>query len=246
MSSHDFIVIFIGFISEVVGTISGFGSSTYFVPLALFFEKFTFVLTLTAFLHSFSNIFKVILFRRSFDRGLFLRLAVPSVGFCAVGALLVPTSNLNTVKLILGILLMLFSLIKFLGIFRNHRISSGQVVILGSVSGLLTGLLGTGGALRGLALTALNIEKESFVFLSSGIDLGGDLLRLLLYLRQGYMEWQQWYYIPLLLVAASAGTHLGKKILEKIPQKAFQKTVIVFTFASGALLAFNSVKDFLK
>lgn len=245
MALHDFLLIFTGLVSEILGTVSGFGSSTYFVPIALFFEKFTFVITITALLHTFSNAFKIWLFRHHFDPRLFLRMAVPSILFCGVGALLIPATNLDLIKSLLGFFLMSFTVLSWIRSRNKSVLSDRKILILSTLSGFLTGLLGTGGALRGMALSALHIPKESFVLLSSGIDIGGDILRLGMYLSRGYMEWDQWYYIPSLLVAASIGTFIGKKILGRISQHAFEKIVYVLTFTSGLILTVNGLRSFL-
>lgn len=244
MAFHDFLLIFAGLVSEILGTVSGFGSSTYFVPVALFFEKFTFVVTITAFLHTFSNTFKIWMFRDHFNPRLFVRMAIPSILFCGAGALLIPRTNLELIKLLLGFFLMGFTILSWIRARKKSVLSDKKILILSSLSGFLTGLLGTGGALRGMALSALHLPKESFVFLSSGIDIGGDVLRLGLYLSRGYMEWDQWYYFPCLLIAASIGTFIGKKILGRIPQHTFEVIVYVLTFTSGLLLTVNALRSF--
>lgn len=245
MALHDFLLIFAGLVSEILGTVSGFGSSTYFVPVALFFEKFSFVVTITAILHTFSNALKIWMFRDHFSPKLFLRMAVPSILFCGVGALLIPATNLDLIKSLLGFFLMSFTVLSWIRSRNKSALSDRKILILSTLSGFLTGLLGTGGALRGMALSALHIPKESFVFLSSGIDIGGDILRLGMYLSRGYMEWDQWYYIPSLLIAASIGTFIGKKILGRISQHAFEKIVYALTFTSGLILTVNGLRSFL-
>jgi len=54
----------IAFFSEVVGTIAGFGSSVFFVPLAGLLFGFREVLALTSILHVFSNAAKLVFFGR--------------------------------------------------------------------------------------------------------------------------------------------------------------------------------------
>ncbi len=54
----------IALLSEVVGTIAGFGSSVFFVPLAGFFFDFHQVLALTSILRVFSNAAKLAFFRQ--------------------------------------------------------------------------------------------------------------------------------------------------------------------------------------
>ena len=46
----------VAFISEVIGAIAGFGSSTIFLPLALFFVDFQTALILLAISHLFGNL----------------------------------------------------------------------------------------------------------------------------------------------------------------------------------------------
>ena len=50
-----FLFFLIAFFSEIVGTVAGFGSSVFFVPLAGLFFDFHTVLALTSILHVFSN-----------------------------------------------------------------------------------------------------------------------------------------------------------------------------------------------
>jgi len=55
-----FLFFFIALFSEIVGTVAGFGSSVFFVPLAGFFFDFHTVLALTSLLHVFSNAAKLV------------------------------------------------------------------------------------------------------------------------------------------------------------------------------------------
>jgi len=59
-----FLFFLIASLSEVVGTIAGFGSSVFFVPLAGLLLDFHGVLALTSILHVFSNAAKLVLFGR--------------------------------------------------------------------------------------------------------------------------------------------------------------------------------------
>lgn len=234
MSWHDILFILTGFVSEILGTLSGFGSSTFFVPIAQLLESFHLVLVLTALLHSFGNLSRIYYFREHLKKDLFMKYAIPSILLSGVGALL--TSYVPTAILIrlLGFALILISALSFFKKKYNHpsKLSQWSVSLLG-LSGFLTGLLGTGGALRGLALASLHIEKNLFIALSSSVDLGGDLLRLVIYISQGFMDWSQWYYIPLLGFSAWGGAKLGHRLIKQIPQELFLKIVTAFIFLSG-------------
>ena len=236
MQFHDVAVAVLAFISELLGTLSGFGSSTFFVPAASFLEKFQLVLALTAILHCFGNLSKLFLFRRNFEWKTFLSLALPSLIFTGVGALLAGKIESTYLMKGLGAFLILWSALYFVRGKDQTRMPVWAAIGLSAVSGFSTGLLGTGGAIRGMALASLNIERHAFVMLSSAIDFFGDLLRAGIYLESGFMDWSQWYYLPLLGLAAILGTYLGRHLLGLIDQKKFEKIVALFVFIGGVAL----------
>ena len=240
MHFHDVALVAIAFFSEVLGTLSGFGSSTFFVPFAFLVESFQFVLALTAILHCFGNFFKIVLFRKDFQWKIFLRLALPSVIFTGFGALLTTQISVRWIVLSLGIVLILLSALSLLRPLWRWSFPKWAADVLVVISGFSTGFVGTGGALRGLALTTLQLPKNTFVGVSSAIDLGGDLLRASIYLKNGFMDWGQWFYLPLLALAAFAGARVGKVLLSKINQAQFEKIVAVFVLFSGILMIFES------
>lgn len=238
MHLHDISLSVVALLSEILGTLSGFGSSTFFVPVASYFEKFQFVLALTAILHCFGNASKIYLFRYGFDRKLFLKMAVPSVVLTGVGALLTNDLPIEILKKGLGVVLVMVSIIFLIGKFRFIRLPGPVAVILSGISGFATGLVGTGGAIRGIALGALNLERGAFVVLSSAVDFGGDFLRMIIYLRNGFMDWSQWFYIPVLGLMAFMGARIGKLILDSIKQEYFEKIVALFVLSGGIAMLF--------
>ncbi len=236
MVLHDLYLVLIGFFSEVLGTVSGFGSSTFFVPAGLFFESLYFVMALTSILHCFSNFSKITLFREHFSWKYFWKLAVPSILLTAVGAVISKWVAVQHLIHFLGAFLVLVSILFLLGKEHIQRLHVSTGIAFSGLSGFVTGLFGTGGALRGLVLSAMNMEKNQFVVMSSAMDLGGDLLRAIIYISNGYMDWTQWLYIPLLAVAAFFGAFIGKKILATIDQALFEKIVSVMVLISGIML----------
>lgn len=240
MEWHDLLLILIAFVSEVLGTVSGFGSSTFFMPVGTLFETFHFVLVLTAMLHVFANISKVTLFRKFFSWKHILTLVFPTLLLTIFGALLTDKVPISMSKTILGVFLCLFSLIQLF--LRKNKIRTPNFIATGLVylSGFLTGFIGTGGALRGLGLASFGLTKGAFVVLSAWIDFGGDLFRGGIYVKNGYLETRHLYFIPFLGLAAYAGAVVGKKLLKKIPEKMFFVIVEVSIFLSGLTLIFST------
>ncbi|MBC7865843.1 MAG: sulfite exporter TauE/SafE family protein, partial [Bacteroidia bacterium] len=115
----------------------------------------------------------------------------------------------------------------------------------GALSGIVAGLLGTGGAIRGLTLAAFNLEKEVFIATSAIIDLGIDFSRSIVYFSNGYMHKHDLYLIPILLVVSFAGTFIGKKLLKFFTQKQFKLTVLLLILVVGVVTLVNQIRIYL-
>jgi uncharacterized membrane protein YfcA len=96
----------------------------------------------------------------------------------------------------------------------------------GLTSGFAAGLLGTGGAIRGLALSSFALGKEAFVSTSALIDLGVDLSRTGVYFFEGYFKSVELSIILWLAVVSALGSYIGKLILNRISEEQFRKVVL--------------------
>ena len=158
-------------LAEILGTVGGFGSSVFFVPIANFFFDFQSVLGLTAMFHLFSNTSKIALFKKGFDKRIVLTLGLPAILFVSIGAYFSKYINSQILTYFLGAFLIVLSLV-FL-FFKRLKIlpTSQNAIIGGTFSGLSAGLLGTGGAIRGITLAAFKLGKDKFIATSAIIDL---------------------------------------------------------------------------
>jgi uncharacterized protein len=222
------------FLSEVVGTVAGFGSSVFFVPLAGMLFGFHEVLALTSILHVFSNGAKLVFFRQHVQWRLLLLLGIPSVCLVILGAYLSAMLAFRFTELILGAFLIAFSLFFFFKPAVRLSPSAFTAIAGGGIAGFLAGLIGTGGAIRGLVLAAFDLEKGVFVATSAAIDSGVDFSRMIIYLRNNYLTPNFYWYIPGLLLVAFAGSFAGKLVLNRIEQKSFRKIVLALVFLIGA------------
>lgn len=231
----------LAFVAEVIGTVSGFGSSILFVPIASLFFDFRIVLGITALFHVFSNISKIVLFRKGIDKNIALRLGIPAVIFVVIGAFLSKIIPVVELELIMSVLLIVLSV--YLIFFSNKTLktTNQNLYVGGTVSGLLAGLIGTGGAIRGLTLTAFNLEKDIFIATSALIDLGVDSSRTVVYFLNGYLEKEFLITIPVLIVISFIGSWGGKLILHKVPQQMFRIFVLVLI----VLTSFFQIGKFL-
>lgn len=236
---------FLAILAEILGTIGGFGSSLFFVPLASFFFDIKTVLGITALFHVFSNISKLLLFHKTIDWPMAFRMGVPAVITVIIGAWLTTVTSLIYAQLILAFFLILFSLLMLLKPQFRLDQSTGTIIGGGAASGFLAGFTGTGGAVRGLALAVFNLEKNFFVGTSAAIDMGVDLSRSIVYTKSGYIHKDSVSLLMVLVPVSLAGSYIGKRLLLSIPQERFKTLVLAMVLLVGITLLFNNREIFL-
>ena len=240
----DILFLLAAFLCEILGTIGGFGSSVFFVPIAGFFFSFNMVLAITGILHVFSNVNKLLLFKNSIDKKLLLYYGIPSVLLVLAGSYLSTFTSFELAELTLAIFLVIFSVTLLLLPNLQLPATRNNALLSGALAGLLAGFNGTGGAIRGISMAAFNLEKNTFVATSAAVDLGVDVSRSAVYLSYGYFDKQYWYLIPLLLVISFFGSLVGKKLLNRIPQEKFKKLVLFLILGIGLILLFKESHHF--
>ena len=241
---YDFYILFflVAFISIVIGTVAGFGTSTIFLPVALLFVDFRTALILAAITHLSANVGATTFFRHGLDKRLILLFGVPSIFITIIGAYMVIYVPQNTLIIILGIFLFIFSI--FFLIKPDFRVprSETSTIIGGAVSGFLQGLLGIGGPIRGAFLISYDLNKYKYIATLAAIAVVTDLARIPIYLTNNLLEPQYYYYIPILVVLGIFGSFIGKKIVVLIPQSAFKKVVLIAIGIASLILILGGLK----
>ena len=200
MKDINIIFILLALIAEIIGTIGGFGSSVFFVPLGNFYFDFHSVLGLTAIFHLSSNLSKIFLFKKGLDKKLLMTIGIPSVVFVIVGGFLSKILDSGFLEIFLGIFLVGFSLLFLIKSKITISPNNKNAFIGGSFSGFSAGLLGTGGAIRGLTMAAFNLEKSVFIATSAFIDFMIDFSRTIVYYNNGYIHNHDLKYVPYLFL----------------------------------------------
>lgn len=229
----------IAFITIIIGTVAGFGTSTVFLPIALFFMDFKTALVLVAVSHIAGNAGAVVFFRHNLDKKLILLFGVPGVILTIFGAYFVTYISQNTLQVFLGVFLLIFSIYSLLKPDFKVSADPKNTIIGGSLSGLLQGLMGIGGPLRGAFLISYGLKKYRYIATLAVIAVAIDLTRIPIYLANNLLEPQYYYYIPPLIIIGVLGSYTGKKIVNRIPQNVFKKIVLIAIAATSVLLIYK-------
>jgi len=228
-----FLFILLALLAEILGTVGGFGSSLFFVPIASYFLDFHSVLGITALFHVSSNLTKIAFFRKGFDKKLVISIGIPAVLFVIMGAFLSKFIETKILEILLAIFLITVSLVLLLFKKLTVKPTLSNSILGGTFSGLIAGLLGTGGAIRGITLAAYNLRMDVFIATSAIIDLAIDASRSVVYSFNGYVHKHDLYLIPILLVVSIAGTFIGKTFLTRVSEQQFKSIVLILVLLTG-------------
>ncbi len=240
MEKH-YLFLFLTFISEIIGTVSGFGSSIMLIPLASLFFDFKNVLAITAVFHVFSNVSKLILFRKGIDKNITYKMGISAVLSVITGALLTKLINVDELEILMSITLIVLSVFMIIYFNKTFQSTDKNLYIGGTISGFLAGFIGTGGAIRGLTLAAFNLPKEIFIASSAFIDLGVDLSRSMVYVYNDYLKLDKFILIPFLVAISFIGSALGKYILRFTSEQIFRYIVLITIIVSSLIQIFRAL-----
>lgn len=217
------------FVASGVGTLSGFGTSTIMVPVLMLFFPLSITLLFVGIIHLFGDLWKMLLFRKGLHWRLILGFGIPGVLLSYVGASLsfsIPTALLEP---LLGVFLLGYVI--FLFIHQRWRLPHTNVmaVIGGTLSGFFAGIFGVGGAIRGTFLSAFDLPKATYIFVSGAIAFIIDVVRIGTYLWEGArLEALLLYGMILFIPVSLTGAYVAKRIVDRIPQEWFRLVVATF------------------
>jgi len=227
---------------------SGFGLGTLLLPAFALFYPIEQAVALTAVVHFLNGLFKLGLVGRHADLRIVLVFGLPALAASFVGAwalLLLseikPLASYSSfgrevlvmpVKLVVGLLLLLFSLAELLPRFREVSFSRKYFSLGGILSGFFGGLSGMQGALRSAFLAKAGLSKEVFVATGVVVACLIDVSRLGVYAQTFLVERAQLDYgvLSAAVLSAFAGAVIGNRYLKNMTMQSIQRIVAIMLF----------------
>jgi uncharacterized protein len=238
---------------------SGFGLGTILLPVFGLFFPIEIAIVLTSIVHFLNNVLKLTLYGKNADKSVVLKFGIPALISAFTGAyvlkLLVESSPLFTytisgkvieiipLKLIIGMLLIVFSLFDFIPKLKNLEFDKKYLPIGGVLSGFFGGISGHQGALRSAFLIRAQLSKDAFIATGVVIACLVDVSRLTIYIPEIISNQSKLNYklIAFATLCAFVGVYLGNKLLQKTTFKTLQNIVAVLLFVFGVLLMLGIV-----
>lgn len=239
------IICLAAFFTAVLTFFSGFGLGTILMPVFALFFPVDIAIALTGVVHFINNLFKMALVGKLADKTVLLHFGIPAILASFIGAWLLlkitalPSLyryelwgrefEITPVKLIIAILLMLFSLAEVLPSAQKLQFGKNKLILGGALSGFFGGLAGIQGALRSAFLIKSGLSKEAYI--ATGVIIASlvDITRLSVYASR--FAASSLHENSTLLISATlaaiAGAFIGNKLLKKVTLTFIQMLVAV-------------------
>ena len=254
------ILTLVAFGVSILTFFAGFGLGTLLMPAFAVFLPVEVAVAATAIVHGANNVFKVALLARHAHRGVIVAFGLPAIGAAILGAWLLSqlageqplaawtilgrTAVITPVKLVLGLLIVVFGLLELVPALRTLRAPPGWLPLGGLLAGFFGGLSGHQGALRAAFLSRLGLSPTEFVATQSVLGLLVDASRLLVYtvtFLTGAGEAGgsdiPWPLVVVATAGALAGALVGRRLLPKVTLPRLQLFIGVLLLAVGTGLA---------
>ncbi len=245
----DYLIICtVALLASALTFFSGFGLGTLLLPAFVLFFPVEQAVALTAVVHFLNGLFKLGLTGRHTDWQVVIRFGIPAILMSLLGAWalvwlagIAPVFSytafgklvsVTPIKLVVGLLLLLFSLLELIPRFRALSFKTQYMPLGGALSGFFGGLSGMQGALRSAFLSRAGLSKEAFIATGVVIACLIDFSRLAIYSTVLARDSVRFDYnvLAAAVLAAFAGAALGNNYLKKMTMPGIQRLVAVMLF----------------
>jgi len=234
---HLFYGIATVFAAGIVKGLTGFGFSLLTVPILVVLLGPRKAVPIIIILNAASNVPLYIHSRRWSSLGRIRPLIAAGIISIPVGTYLLLVLDTAALKLIAGVAICLFALAFLLGFRREIKREKRGLIGAGLVSGILNGLISTGGPPVILFLTNQGMPKQRFRANLIAYFLFLNAATLPMHFAGGLISLEVVKYAVIFIPALAAGALVGTRLIGYVPEAAFRKTVLAVVMTAGLMLA---------
>jgi len=235
MSSYIF-VLMVGLLAGAISGVIGTGSSIMLLPVLVYTFGPKQAVPIMAVAAVMANLSRVMAWWKLVDWRAFAAYSITGVPAAAIGARTLLALPSHLIEICLGIFFIVMIPARRWLVARNYTIKLWQLSIIGALIGFLTGLVLSTGPLSVPAFTAYGLVKGAFLSTEAASSLMLYVTKVITFREFGAMPLD--IFIKGLLVGASlmAGTFIGKAVVLKLSNQAFQHLLDALLFCSGVSL----------
>jgi uncharacterized protein len=235
-------VFIVSVLAGSVAAIAGFGIGSLLTPLFAWQVGVKLAVAAVAVPHFCGTALRLWMLRGAVDRRVLLSFGLSSATGGLAGALLHSAAGNRALAVVFGALLVFAGLTGLTGLAERMRFGKRMGWVAGAFSGLLGGLVGNQGGIRSAAMLGFDLSRDAFVATATATALIVDVARLPVYLAtQGAAIATLWPALAIATAGVIFGTLMGRRALEKIPERVFRRIVGAIILALGVYMLITAL-----
>jgi uncharacterized membrane protein YfcA len=240
----DLAVAVVAVIAGATAGVAGFGIGSLLTPLFALRFGTKLAVAIVSIPHLIATAYRFVTVREHVDRAVLIRFGILSAIGGLVGAILNARVDGPAITMVFAVLLLFAGLSGVTGFAERMRFGRKTAWIAGALSGLFGGMVGNQGGIRSAALLGFDIPKESFVATATAIALVVDGARMPVYLvTQHSALAHAWVEILVATIGGIVGTMWGVRLLRRIPERIFRRSVGALIFALGIYMLAKRIAE---
>ena len=227
----------VAMLAGAVAAMTGFGIGSLLTPVLALSVDTRLAVAAVSIPHVVGTAVRFAFLRGRVDRRVLLSFGLTSAAGGLAGAALYELASSRWLSIVFGCLLLFAAISESTGLVRRMRFRGWVAWVAGALSGLLGGLVGNQGGIRSAALLGFNLSKETFVATATAIALFVDGARLPIYLASQHDDMLLlWPWILSATIGVTAGTLVGSRALNRVPDVWFRRILAVTLATLGAVM----------
>ena len=239
----DFVLpVLVALLAGAVASVAGFGIGSLLTPTLAPTLGVGLAVVAVAIPHAAGTAVRFWRLRHAIDRGVLRAFGFASAAGGLVGALLHGVASNPTLTVVFALLLLMSGFAGLTGWTERVRLRGPMAIAAGALSGVFGGIVGNQGGIRSAALLAFPLRRDAFIATATATALIVDAARLPVYLVNDGAALRP--HAPLVLaltVGVVVGTIAGERVLRRIPEPVFKRTVSLLLLALGAWMLASAV-----
>lgn len=232
----NFMLLFIGsFVAAFISGAAGFGGALLLLPVLSWTigpAMAVPVLTLAQLIGNLSRVyfgFKEISWKPVL---IFIATAIP---LSIIGALSFVSLPKDVVMRLVGLFVLIFALLKFFKILKFQP-GNKTLVLGGGLTGLLSGLVGSGGPIGAAVFLSLNLSPLGYIASEAVTASAMHIVKTIVYQKYLDIGLTEMIIAMLMGVFMILGTIAGKKLIEKMDKDKFTTFVTILLAVIGIIM----------
>jgi uncharacterized protein len=229
------IVIISALAASFLAAIAGFGGSVIMLPVLVWTVGVTDAIPILTIAQLIGNLSRVVLNRRELKWPVIWRFVLGAIPLAIIGGIIFAVTPAAGLVRVLGGFLILMVVYRHTRWGRNIKLGLNGFVPLGAVSGILSAVLGTVGPLAAPFFLAYGLAKGAYIGTEAMTAVFMHLTKLGVYGSYALIGLRSLLIGLGIGAVMTLGTFLGRKLLDRMPEKVFPYIIEGTLLISGIL-----------